>query len=161
MTTFLKKKMALIVLFVLNVVPVLAYAMLWPVVLPPNERLLLNRGDIDRDHCPRNQGKLGADIKINIRESLCVTYCPESWTWEGSSDGACLDLSKDFTLQGYDIKHYKDDNDDTLYSVVTAFYGEKDSAQHAFQFVFTTPKEHWFCYAEENELHTVMCGNDI
>lgn len=161
----LKTRMGLGVFILVCFMPGLGVAMLWPVFSPPTKRFLLNNDFIDTAHCPPGQGKLMDGIRINIHNSVCHTYCPVAWTWIGKSDGACHDLAKGFAFQKVEITHYPDNNDgddgNTLYSEVTAFYGEKGSDQSAFTFVFTAPKEHWYCMEMNPELHLLTCANDM
>lgn len=155
------KKLALCSLFTLVLVSVQSRASVWPVFLSPDQTFLFNNNDIDTRNCPAGEGKLVPKLSINIHQSLCKTYCPRSWRWVGKSDESCHDLKTGFNFQSYEVAQYRGKDGTTLYSVVTAFYGEKGSDKPFFTFRFTSPKQHWYCYDEANEIHTVTCANDI
>lgn len=154
------KKIIIFSLFLVTHIPLLSYATNWPIFSSPDKKFLLSNNYIDTAHCPYGQGKLVPTVSINIHDSLCSTYCPISWVWVGNSDGICHDLTTSFEMKGYEIAHY-DDNEGTIYSVITAFYGEKNSDKSFFTFTFTTPEERWYCIEMNPEYHTLTCANDM
>lgn len=156
----LTKQMIFFVVYLITNFPIVTHATLWPVFSSPDIKFLLNNNYIDTTSCPRGQGKLIPNSFINIHDSLCKTFCPPSWIWYGSNDQTCHDLSKSFELQNYRIDHVNDD-EGTLYSQITASYGEKNSNQAIFQFVFTSSKERWFCIEMDAEIHNLTCANDM
>ena len=141
--------------------PCLVYANMWPVFGAPNKAFLLDHQQIEMSQCPPGQGRLKPQSMINIHQECCKTYCPDSWTWISISDNKCHRLTNNFGLQSYAIEHHTGEDGSTLYSSVTAYYGDKNSDGHTFKLVFTTPKEHWYCYENNPELHLIICANDI
>lgn len=149
----------------LNSQTLAASATQWPVFSSPDVESLVANHYIDTKHCPAGQGKINGGTVIEVGK-LCGTYCPSAWVWQVNSDGTCHDLATGFAFQGYDIIHHPDDEShdqdgNTLYSVVTAQYGEADSEQPAFELVFTAPKEHWYCMRLDQNTRAVTCANDI
>jgi hypothetical protein len=141
-----------------------AHASRWPSFLVPDETFLISNNHIETRHCPEGQGRAHPGTEISVK-ALCRSYCPPSWVWQIKSDGACHDLASGFTFQGYDVVHHPDDQDDddgsTLYSVITARYGEKGSDAANMELVFTTPKEHWYCAKDHPDSEAISCANDI
>jgi len=160
MSARIKNRFVFLIFVTLNLFSITTFASAWPVFLPPDKALLLDQNAIDTSRCPPGEGRLIASFSINIHQSLCKTFCPDSWTWIAKSDETCHKLATDFTFQRYEIDHYHDQDGMTSYSIVTASFGKKEDAQSAFKFIFITPEEHWYCYEMNSDLHLVSCAND-
>ncbi|RDI37593.1 hypothetical protein [Aquicella lusitana] len=150
----------LIITTILTTSPI-AYATSWPIFLPPDRALLLRQNLVDTAHCPPGQGKLRPEATVNIHDQLCKSYCSDNWAWTGKTDETCHDLANAFNFQRYSIHHHRDNNGTVSYSVVTAFYGEKEAADPSFTFTFRAPEQHWYCYEMNPDTHALICGNDI
>lgn len=138
------------------------FATHWPMFVAPDKDFLLNHNYIVSDQCPEGEGKLVANISLNIREYFCKNFCPGSWSWIASSDNKCHKLKSDFNFQRYDIAYYSNKDGTIDYSVVTAFYGKENSSVSIFKFVFTSlPGEYWLCSEVNPGSHSVFCSNDI
>ncbi len=139
----------------------MAAATSWPVFSPPDKEFLANNSLIDTASCPAGQGKLATGVSINIREKLCRTFCADTWVWKSVSDNKCHDLSAEFTFQGYEITHYRNEDGTTNYSEIVANYGQTGSSFHTFQFVMgTKPGEYWHCVQNRENSPNIMCAND-
>lgn len=149
---------------VLNVWSLSVHANSWPMFSLPTEAFLLEKGYIETRGCPAGQGKV-VDGTVMSMQPLCGTYCPRDWVLVAKSDEKCREVGKGFALQGHEIIHYPDednnDNGTVLYSEVSVFYGDKDASEHALQLVFTSPKEHWYCVQLDPHFPVITCANDF
>ncbi len=124
----------------------------WPVFVPPSKSFLLQNQYIDTENCPAGSGKIVMK-NIPIRDELCKSsYCPDNWVFVPAADANCHDLSA-AELKQVSITHFTDGHGGTLFSQVTASYGE-------FSYTFTSPREHWYCMEQNPSLHSVSCAND-
>ena len=156
---FSMKKILCII--IINLLSSSTFATHWPAFVAPDKEFLLNHNYIDTDQCPAGEGKLGI-ASVNIRESLCKTFCPGNWNWIASDDGKCHNLASDFNFQSYNIVYYSNSDGTTSHSVVTAFYGKENSSTPIFKFIFTSvPGEYWLCSELNPQLHSFFCTNDI
>jgi hypothetical protein len=118
---------------------------------------------IDTAGCPTGQGKIKPNLKLNIQQHFCRRYCPSTWEWKLVDDKTCHPLS-DFDFQRYEfnyVRHGSDENE-TLYTELTAYYGKVGSRQPTFKFTFTSEKDnHWRCSEMNPEMHSVICANDM
>lgn len=132
-----------------------AYAA-WPEFFPPDKELLL--GLLTQSQCPSGQAKLASTVSVNIRQYLCKTFCPASWTWVTNSDEQCHDLA-DFNFKEYEITYYRDEDGTVDYSLIKALYGS--IVNPTLFLIATPPGEHWYCYEINPDMHLISCANDI
>lgn len=155
--------LVLCLFFLLYIQSMSVHANSWPAFFIPNDTYLLSKNYIETRDCPDGQGRIAPGTVVDMRD--CGPYCPKSWNWIAKSDGMCRDLSTGFKLMDYNIIHHPDPHNDddanTLYSVVTARYGENNEEESSMELVFTTPKEHWYCIVMNPELHIITCANDM
>lgn len=140
----------------------MAAASSWPVFVPPDKELLSSLGYLDSNSCPSGQARISANGKINIRSNLCKTFCPATWNWQLFADNACHELATEFEFQKYEISRQPGDNEETLYSIVTAYYGKSTAAEPSFKIEFQSERDdHWYCMETRYEKHGIICANDV
>lgn len=148
------------IFFLLLPFPVLAS---WPIFSPPTFTFLWDNNLIDTASCPIGQGKIYAGLSLNMSEHFCRRFCPDTWEWIVNSDNQCHDLNE-FNFQHYTFDyHWQGSGEtETLYTVVTAYYGNAESNKSHISFTFTSEKnDHWQCSEMSKEYHTVICANDM
>jgi hypothetical protein len=132
----------------------------WPRFLAPDFDFLLKENYIDMASCPFGKGRMLNNIRIPINK-LCTTFCPDNWYYLVHSDEQCLTLyAIEFNFQNYNISHFHDNQGNTIYTKIEAYYGKTPNAP-AFTMTFTTPKDYWYCYESQPATHTISCANDI
>jgi hypothetical protein len=139
----------------------LAHAFSWPEFIPPDKQFFAVSGYLDTTSCPPGQARLISNSIINIHEHFCRTFCPKTWNWIIADDNNCHDLATDFEFQRHEINHYSGNEDETSYSKITAFYGNKMAASPAFKIEMTTEVDnHWYCMETRSDQHGIICAND-
>lgn len=141
-----------------------AQAFFWPIFTPPTLDFLMKNDMVDTASCPAGEGKIKPSLVINIQKYLCRKACSPQWEWIANDQQSCHSLSHDFNFLGYEFNYVRDNSSDieTLYTTITAKYGNPNSAQPAFTFKFTSEKnDHWQCSEMSSEYHTVICSNDL
>ena|SRR5579862_328052 len=156
----MKKKIA-VSFCILYLVSASTHGSSWPIFTAPDLAFLMQHSYINTKNCPLGEGRVSANLLINIKQFLCKNFCPGIWNWVSVSEEKCHDLFSSFTLKGYEIfNHY--DNGVANFSVIMASYGKSNSEEAAFRFVFTSlPGDSWQCYELNPETHTISCSNDI
>lgn len=131
----------------------------WPVFIIPDLNYLLSHNILTSDNCPAGMVRASSIAYCAVGD-LCRSYCPETWTWTISGESNCFELSS-FVLLNTAINYVNDNNGTTIYSNVTASYGDANTLQTELTLNFITPKENWFCIIQNPELHAITCANDI
>ncbi len=156
------KKIRFLLFLLLNVSSSSVFATNWPIFIAPDMSFLLQHDHIETKNCPVGEGKLLANVMINIKQFLCKNFCPGIWNWISASDEKCHPLATDFLFNGYDIFNYYNKNGTSNFSVITASYGKINTRETNFKFVFTSlPGDFWQCYELNPQRHSLSCANDI
>lgn len=144
--------------------PAITHATSWPIFKSPTLKFLQDNNLIDTTSCPAGEGRISPKLVLNMQRYFCGRFCPGGWEWVLVDDQQCHSLAEDFNFQGYQFEYVKNghDENETLYTTTTAFYGKSGDMKPVFAFTFTSEKDnHWQCVELSAEYHTVICANDM
>jgi hypothetical protein len=131
----MKMNSSVLLITCLLCLPLTSHATAWPIFKAPTLTFLQDNNLIDTAACPAGEGRISPNL-----------------------------LLKDFNFQRYDFQYVKNghDEDETLYTTTTAYYGKAGDTKPVFAFTFTSEKDdHWQCSELSAEYNTVICANDI
>lgn len=144
--------------------PITTHATSWPSFKAPTLGFLVDNNLIDTASCPAGEGRIVPNLSLNMQRYFCGRFCPGSWEWILHDNQQCHSLTEDFNFQRYEFEYVKNghDENETLYTTTTAYYGKAGDTKPAFTFTFTSEKDnHWQCTEWSAEYHTVICANDM
>lgn len=129
----------------------------WPTFSFTPMQQLDAQGYIDHQGCPLGEGKFRQSKEIPVE--FFSRYAPH-WFWHYEGTGRCFWLRAYPTFHHFMVYRFRDPITKLIqYSIVTVTYM---TARYLYVTLkLETQHNHWDCYEQSPEHHTIVCANDV